>query len=53
MNEVIDFYKDTEIFGVNVSSKKNEAMILKSKSADISKSICYFGCRYIGYDNFG
>lgn len=43
MNEVIDFYKDTEIFGVNVSSKKNEAMILKSKSADISKAFAILG----------
>jgi hypothetical protein len=38
MNEVIEFYKDTETNGVNVSLKTNEAMSFKDKGADISKA---------------
>ena len=38
MNEVIEFYKDTETNGVNVSLKTNEATSFKDKGADISKA---------------
>lgn len=38
LNEIIEFYKDTETNGINISLKTNEALALKDKGADISRA---------------
>lgn len=38
LNEIIEFYKDTEINGINIALKTNEALALKDRGADISKA---------------
>lgn len=38
MNEIIEFYKDTEMNGVNILLKTNEATEFKDKGADIAKA---------------
>ena len=38
LNEIVEFYKDTEINGINISLKTNEALALKDKGAEISKA---------------
>lgn len=39
LNEVIEFYEDTEKYGVNISLKTNDAMALRDKGAEISKAL--------------
>lgn len=39
LNEVIQFYRDTETYGVNISLRTNDAISLKNKSAEITKSL--------------
>ncbi len=39
LNEVIEFYKDTETYGVNISLRTNYAMMLRDKSVEISKTL--------------
>jgi len=38
LNEIIAFYKTTEINGINISLKTNEALTFKDKSAELSKA---------------
>lgn len=38
LNEIIEFYKETETNGINISLRTNEALKLKDKCADISKA---------------
>lgn len=38
LNEVIEFYKDTETCGVNINLRTNDAIALKNKSAEIAKA---------------
>lgn len=40
LNEVIEFYKDTETYGVNITLRTNDAIALKNKSAEIAKALC-------------
>lgn len=39
LNEVIEFYKDTENYGVNITLRTNDASVLKDKSAEIAKAL--------------
>ncbi len=39
LNEVIEFYKDTETYGVNVTLRTNTANVLKNKSGEIAKAL--------------
>lgn len=39
LNEVIEFYKDTETYGVNISLKTNDAINFKDKAEEISKAL--------------
>ena len=39
LNEVIEFYKDTETYGVNITLRTNDAIALKNKSAEIAKAL--------------
>lgn len=39
LNEVIEFYKDTETYGVNITLRTNEAIALRNKSAEIAKAL--------------
>lgn len=39
LNEVIEFYKDTETYGINISLKTNDAVALRDKGAEISKAL--------------
>lgn len=39
LNEVIDFYKETEMNGVNIVLKTNEAVLMRDKSANIAKAL--------------
>lgn len=38
LNEIVEFYKDTETNGINISLKTNEALALKDKCAEISRA---------------
>ena len=38
LNEIIDFYKDTEKYGINIFLKTNEAEFFKDKASEISKA---------------
>lgn len=39
LNEVIEFYRDTETYGINISLRTNAAISFKNKSAEITKSL--------------
>lgn len=38
LNEIVEFYKDTETNGINILLRTNEALALKDKGADISRA---------------
>ena len=39
LNEIIDFYKDTETYGVNITLRTDEAIVLRNKSVEIAKAL--------------
>lgn len=39
LNEVIEFYRDTETYGINIPLRTNDANLFKNRSAEITKSI--------------
>ena len=39
LNEVIEFYRDTETYGINIPLRTNDANLFKNRSAEITKSM--------------
>lgn len=48
LNEIIEFYGDTETYGVNISLKTDNAKTLKDKSSDIAKAFFILSEDYSG-----
>lgn len=38
LNEIVEFYKETESIGINIVVKTNEALLLRERAMDISKA---------------